>query len=406
MISKVYIVVTPFFPSPSSWRGAYCLDFVKALKKARPSLRVEVFVPGGGSDYVLDGVCVHKFPIKVLPSNVLPFLFRRYNEQSFLKAVERVGINCADIAFCHGHTANFAVYPLAIKRCNPTCLTLLHHHDLASFGLNLGRLRHVWLYNLIMFPMLRWFHEKIDCHIFISEASRRSFLLAPDARWTVYDDYKKQMRWLPYRPARIKRSVILHNGIDATIFNGGEKPTGRIFTIGCIGNFTKLKNQISLLKAVAMMQSEEVRKCVSERVRVVFIGSGSEIGKCEAYAKENGLDVAFRGEVRHEALPDFYRSIDLFVLPSYFEGFGCVFTESWACGTPFITCESQGMDDMIPEDERRLWLCKPQDPQDLAAKIKYYIENRPVQHLASEIDIDKLVPEFVEKIEALRKDCL
>lgn len=30
---KKYIVVTPFFPSPNRWQGAYVLDQVKAIKK-------------------------------------------------------------------------------------------------------------------------------------------------------------------------------------------------------------------------------------------------------------------------------------------------------------------------------------------------------------------------------------
>ena len=403
MNRPIYIVVTPFSPSPSSWRGACCLDFVKALKRAIPSLRVEVFVPGGCNDYILDGVCVHRFPTRMLPSNVLPFLFRRYNERSFLKALERVGVNYADAAFCHGHTANYAIYPLVIKRYNPACMTLLHHHDLASFGLNIGRLRHVWLYNLIMFPMLQRLHEKIDCHVFISEASRRSFLLAPDARWSVYDDYKKQMRWLSYRQTRIKSYVILHNGIDTTIFNAGEKPKGRVFTIGCIGNFIDLKDQMSLLRAVEFLNRVEHVEHVESGIKIVFMGSGPERARCERYAREKGIDAEFRDEVRHEQLRDFYYSIDLFVLPSYFEGFGCVFTEAYACGVPFITCGGQGIDDMIYEEDRDLWLCKPRNPEDLAVKIRYFMENRPVQRLKGEIDIDKLLSHFVDEIEGIKE---
>ena len=406
MNKPVYIIVTPFFPSSSSWRGAYCLDFVRALQKSRPSLRVEVFVPGRGDDYVIEGICVHKFPIKMLPSNVLPFLFRRFNERSFFKAVERVGINFNDVVVCHGHTANFAIYPIAIKRRNPGCMTLLHHHDLASFGLNLGRLRHVWLYNLIMFPILRSHHERIDCHVFISEASRRSFLMTPDAKWSVFDDYKKQMRWLPYRPTRIRCSMILHNGIDEKIFNVGEKPKDRTFTIGCIGNFIDLKDQISLLRAIDILNHVEHVEHVELGLKVLFVGSGPERAKCEEYAKEKEIDAEFRDEVRHEELANFYHELDLFVLPSYFEGFGCVFTEAWACGVPFITCEGQGMDDMIYEEDRDLWLCKPCNPVDLAAKIKYYIERRPKQRLKGEIDIDKLVPNFINQIENIRNELI
>ena len=402
MGKPVYIIVTPFFPSPTSWRGAFGLDFVKALRRARPLLRVEVFVPGRGNDYMLDGVCVHRFPVKMLPSNILPFLFRRYNERSFLAALERVGINCADVAFCHGHTANFAIYPLAVKRCNPACITLLHHHDLASFGLNIGRLRHVWLYNLVMFPILRRLHEKIDCHVFISEASRRSFLVAPDARWSVYDDYKKQMRWLPYRPTRIKGSVVLHNGVDVGIFKPrNTRNTRNWFVIGCIGNFVELKDHMSLLRAVDIIHRNTKYR---EKIKVVFVGSGPERTKCERYARACGIDAEFRSEVRHEQLRDFYYSIDLFVLPSCFEGFGCVFTEAWACGVPFITCEGQGMDDMIYEEDRGLWLCKPHNPEDLAGKVGYFMENRPAQHLKGEIDIGKLVLDFANEIDVLRKE--
>ena len=62
------------------------------------------------------------------------------------------------------------------------------------------------------------------------------------------------------------------------------------------------------------------------------------------------------------------------------------------------------MDDMIYEEDRGLWLCKPRNPEDLALKIKYFIENRPAQRLNGEIDIDKLVLDFINEIEVVRKD--
>ena len=78
-----------------------------------------------------------------------------------------------------------------------------------------------------------------------------------------------------------------------------------------------------------------------------------------------------------------------------------MFLEAWCCGVPFITCEGQGMDDMISDDDRNLWLCKERDPEDLAEKILYYLENRPVQHLVGETDIDKLIPGFLDELEQL-----
>ena len=389
-MANTYIVVTPFFPSPTSWRGAYCLDFVKALRTARPEMHVEVFVPGAGKDYEIDGVEVHRFKVKHLPSNIFPFLFRRHNEKSFLYAVERAGVYSKDVAACHAHTANFAIYPLAIKRLIPQCKAILHHHDLASFGLNFGVLRHYWLYNMILYPQLRRLHESMDCHVFISEASKRSFLSAPDASWSVFDDYKKQMRWLPYRSPNIRKAIILHNGIDESIFAGGDKhrATSQKFTIGCVGNFIGLKDQISLLMACKDMPG----------VRLRFVGSGPELAKCQKYATDNSINATFEQEVLHSRLAVFYRSIDLFVLPSYFEGFGCVYTEAWTCGVPFIACKGQGIEDLIPGNERHLWLVKPKDPVDLANKIRYYMENRPVQHLDGPITFEELLPPFLKEI--------
>lgn len=391
--------MTPFFPSPQNWRGAYCLDFVNALI-ANGKYDIKVFTGGNGIDYEYQGIVVHTFKIRQLPSAIFPLLFAKWNQQSFIKALKKAEININHVAICHANTALYALYSLAVKQLNRRCLTLLHHHDLASFGLNLGILRHCWLYNIIQFPILRRMHEAIDCHLFVSEASRNSFLSAPDASWTIYNEYRKQMKGLNcYDSCKIKKSIILHNGIDTTIFyktNKIKSCKNSFFTIGCIGNFCELKDQISLLKALIILQRKELK------IKIRFIGSGPDLEKCKRFVNNNNLQtfVTFEKECIHSLLPEFYRNIDLFVLPSYFEGFGCVFVEAWACGTPFITCEGQGMDDLIPLSERKYWLVRPRSPEDLAEKILFYISNRSSikQHLNGDIDINKIINEFLNKI--------
>lgn len=390
---KTYLYVTPFFPAPGNWRGAYCLDFVKAVARTG-RYRVEVLREGDGRDYEVDGVVVHTFRARHLPSNVFPSLFARGNARNFLAAVSRAGIDLKDIAVCHGNTAFTIHYPLAVKEAAPHCLTVMHHHDLASFGLNNGRLRHFWPYNLIQFPVLRRLHERYDVHVFVSEASRRNFLAAPRTD-SAFADYRRQMWGLPYRSVRIGRSVILHNGVDRTLFNASGKASRSAdsLVIGCVGNFQELKGQMTLLEAV-----ERIGR---HRMKLVFLGSGPELARCRCFAEEHGIDAEFRTEVRHEALPAFYRELDLFVLPSVFEGFGCVYTEAHACGVPFIACRGQGMDDLIPPEDRRLWLCKERDPEDLAKKIQHFHANRPAQRLTEDQDIDKLIERFLREIDRI-----
>lgn len=390
-MKPIYLYITPFFPSVRNWRGSYCLDFVKALKRTG-RYEVVVFVPGDGLRYEIDGVTVNTFVERKLPGGVFPFAFNRLNVAALLRGLKAHGIAWGQIAICHANTAEYVVYPLAIKRLNSACLTLLHHHDLQSFGLNGGRLKHCWLYNLYLFLTLRKLHEQIDCHVFISEASRRSFLVAPNTNWTEYADYKCQMRGLPYRPAKIRRSVVLHNGVDTSIFHpkSSEKHFAYPFTIGCVANFDQLKDQLTLLKAV-----ESIKGC-----RVIFVGSGACRKACERYATSHSLDVEFRSEVAHEKLAEFYRSLDLFVLPSVFEGFGCVYVEAWCCGVPFLACEGQGIEDLIQDQDRHLWLVHQHDVADLRSKIVYYMQHRPCQELSDSVNIDEIVKAFVGEVKS------
>lgn len=396
-----YIYVTPFFPSPGSWRGAVGYDFAKALA-ATGRFNVHVFIPGGGfGGWEIGGIRANTFPVKALPSAVLPFLFAKQNKRNFLEAVHRAGIDIANAAVCHGNVAFCGVYPLAAKEANPKCLALLHHHDAMSFGLTFGRLRHFWPYKLWHFPELRRMHEKIDCHVFISEAVKKNFLAAPQTPYTFYDDYRRQMSGLGfYRPAKIKDSIVLANGVDTSVFNAGGRPAGGrdVFTIGSIGNFIDLKDQETLIRAAGMLQTP---------VCVKFTGSGPLLEKCRRLAKDTAARskarFEFLSEVPHETLPDFYRSLDLFALPSYCEGFGCVFTESFACGTPFITCEGQGMDDFIPAADRKTWLVPPRNAPALASAIENYISRRPRQHLSRPYAIDAIMRDFVAWLDSKLK---
>lgn len=398
MSLPVYIVITPFFPSPDNWRGAYCYDFVKALMRTE-KYDVRVFVPGKGDDYEYHGVRVCRFLDRMLPSAVFPFLFSCSNQKAFLRKIRQENIPFSQIKVCHAHTAFFGIYALAVKKQNPKCKTLLHHHDPASFGLNLGKLRHFYPHKLINFVLLKKMHEQIDCHVFISKMVKNSFSSVPDAAWSCYSEYQRQMKGLQFTcQTHIRNSLILHNGVDSSIFSpASANKTDHGFRIGCIGNFGDWKSQITLLQAIKSL------KQFFPDLSVRFVGSGEYLDQCRNFVKENLLEsiVSFESECDHHDLPSFYYSIDLFVLPSYFEGFGCVFTEAYSCGVPFITCEGQGMDDLIPQEERGLWLCPPMNPDILAEKIRYYFIHRPIMHLSGPVDINILVSNFIKELEEI-----
>ncbi len=393
MSKPVYLIVTSDFPSPTTWRGAFNYDFVRVLERTG-KYRVEVFVPNGGFDYDYQGVHVHGFRRWRLPSGLLPFLFVTWNEKFFLKKLAQCGIDLDEAAVCHAHTSLLAPYARVVKRRNSCCRAVVHHHSPGGFGLWLKRLGMVWLNRfLTYFPLVRCLGE-MDLHVFVSSMTEKSIRLAPRTDWTNYRSYRCAGRGVSFLPpVKVNAGYVLHNGVDRELFHPNGRTPHEGFVVGCVANFIDLKNQMTLLEAV-----DTVKDCLGDW-RLRFIGSGPTLARCRRYVRRRGLErfVSFEREMDHTELPDFYRSLDLFVLPSYFEAFGCVFTEAWSCGTPFITCEGQGMDDLILPEDRALWLCRMRDPDDLAAKILHYHRSRPKQTLGKAIEINGLVSRFLEE---------
>lgn len=391
MKKPIYLIVTPYFPSPSSWRGAYCYDFARTLQ-ALGDYDVRVFRPSNEDDYTYGEIPVYCFKQKRLPSATFPFLFARTNRTRLLQKLASIGIAPQDVAICHAHTALLSDYALALKAANPNCLALLHHHDLSSFGVDIGRLRFFWWYRLLMATSLQKRHATIDCHVFVSEASRQNFLAFPRAINALAPDYRHQLRGLSFlKSPTIKDAYILHNGVRLEHFTPARREH-QGFVIGCIANFIPIKGHRYLLQALAQCNH------VLGDWHLRLIGSGPTLRACQRLANRLGIaaHISFEAERPHTALPEFYQALDLFVLPSYFEGFGCACVEAFACGTPFITCKHQGLDALIPSAEHPLWLCEPQNAEDLAAKILHFYTHRPQQRLTDTIDIQVLVSRFIK----------
>ena len=385
-VRRPYLYVTRFFPSPTNWRGAYSLDFVKALQKTG-AFEVKVFVPGDGSDYEIDGVTVHTFRMRMLPSASFPFLFERRNQRLFLSRVRDVlGDAAQDVAVCHVNTPLLVSLALAARQIAPSCRTLLHHHCLGSDGLRHGRLcRFAWYRNL-MRPAFNRRFEAMDAHVFISKACQSTFTAASGVE-----------------PAR---AIVLHNGVDVELFRPAEDARDssaekRRFVIGTVANFNRIKDYPTTARAIARLVKD------SRDVTWRIAGTGEERGSFERLIGELGIRerVEFVGEMSHERLPDFYRSIDLFVLPSYWEGFGCVYTEAYACGVPFIACKTgNGIIDLVEErrfgdgKDENLWLIARGDDEGLARRIAHVMENRPRMTLTGEHRIDPLVEGFKDAV--------
>lgn len=370
----IYLIVTPFFPFKDDWRGAYVEDFAKAMARTGDwDVRVMLLdYRGTIEDFEVDGIKVMALPFKRLPGMCWPMFYAKANRRAFAQVLKRHGIDKQDIGILHTHTAICTIYAPELD-----CASLEHHHDCESFGLHLGWLNWSRLYGAIERRILKRYHEAMTAHVFISERVRRNFEAAMGKQVEGY---------------------VLYNGVDPRLFPKRAKlPDNDRLTIGCVGNFDHgtaavSKNQDVLIRALGGVENVQVR----------FVGSGKTLGDCQLLAEQLGVSCRWDSERWHEELAEWYRELDLFVLPSSIEGFGCVAVEAAASGVPFICSDQAGVAELIAADQAR-WTFKAGDSVDLRKKIVAWRETRSNTPLA-EYDIDVLVPRFNEYVKGLVKN--
>lgn len=402
MNKGIYIEITPFFPTPNSFRGPFIYDQVKAIMNTGLFHKVVVFRPCSRhcttKDYIYEDIEVHYFPIKTLPANFFVSLFDKWNIKSFLSRLTEVGIDIQSIKVAHSHVSRNGIYANALKEINNNIITILQHHDLDPYNLILSKksdygfnLRFNSKRNIELF-------NKIDWHVGVSHnvIDNLKNFPAPGNNET-YEPYLQALSKVKgLESPTLKKTYVLYNGVNTNIFHQKNIQKDDIFTIGCIGNFLALKSQITLIKAIETI----IKVNQTEKIRVIFIGTGVCFNECVKYVHEHNLSdyITFRKEIQHEKLVDFYNSLDLFVLPSIFEGFGCVFTEAYACGVPFIACYGQSISELLPKDEWDKWLIKPKNHIELANKIIEYKEKRYKQTLNQAYDITSLIKNFLNEL--------
>jgi len=116
-------------------------------------------------------------------------------------------------------------------------------------------------------------------------------------------------------------------------------------------------------------------------IMYVVAGEGPEAGDLKSLAGALGVqdNVRFVGRIPYADLPAYYSAASMFVLPARqaepdVEGFGIVFLEANACGTPVIGARAGGVPDAIVDGETGL-LVPPDDPEALARAVMELLDN-------------------------------
>ena len=185
--------------------------------------------------------------------------------------------------------------------------------------------------------------------------------------------------WLVYDIGINEQKVVqIINGVDTEQFKPPEekqeakkklgfKPNS--FIIAIVGRLDPVKDHETLFKAFKIFSENN-----PESANLVILGTGHLEDRLKTVVKELDIseEVIFIGGT--DRVPEFYRCVDVYVLPSIAEGVSNTILEAMASGLPVITTRVGGNTELV-EDGKTGFLFNPGDYRSLAEKITAYFKN-------------------------------
>ncbi len=324
--------VTVISPKPRSF---------KVLVYLKKSWGIQATVP---EETLLDGVKVY-YPKRVaLPGNLL---FRRAGED-YRRVIEQQLMKMkgeASFDLIHAHVAypdGYAAAKIA-KRLEKPFIVTIHGQDFQQ--------------TLHMKPVIR---EKL-----------KDALRASDRIVTVSSKLERAGK--AFDPSLEDKWRTIENGFEGVSEKGkrtGKEAAKEEMVLLSVGNLIRTKGNHLTIQAFSRISKDH------PGLKLRIVGSGRESEKLVQLAKELDIEdkVSFPGKLPHREVLQEMEAADLFVLPSYLEGFGVVYLEAMANGMPVIACQGEGIDGVVRHGQEG-FLVKPRDAEDLYLHLNKLVEN-------------------------------
>jgi phosphatidylinositol alpha-1,6-mannosyltransferase len=168
------------------------------------------------------------------------------------------------------------------------------------------------------------------------------------------------LNWAAIAPERV---VVLPNTVGAN-FTPGDGSSLRtawrlqgkrvLLSVGRMTAQERYKGHDRVIRAMPQLLE------IGHDLVYVIVGEGDDRERLQTLADQEGVAdrIRFMGALDPATLVDAYRMADLFVMPSTGEGFGIVFLEAMACGTPALGLEVAGTADALADGELGVLTCE------------------------------------------------
>lgn len=173
-------------------------------------------------------------------------------------------------------------------------------------------------------------------------------------------------------PELSSKVKIITNFVDTEKFKPSDEPTPphEATQMVCVGRLMAQKNLPRFIEAVGRIVA------AGYKLHVDWFGqdlNDAYSEACHKAIKENHLEQNFVFHAPSSDIQYEYQKVDVFCLPSLYEGFPNVLCEAMSCGKPVLCSRVCDNPNIVHEGENGL-LFNPLDVNEMAAVIKHYLD--------------------------------
>jgi sugar transferase (PEP-CTERM/EpsH1 system associated) len=172
---------------------------------------------------------------------------------------------------------------------------------------------------------------------------------------------------------------LIYNGIDLNLYRSKQHHLNKQFVVGTVGRMAKVKDQLSIIKAAEKLLTDYPD--LKNTLKFIVVGSGELYQALYEYIASNNMEESIELLGARNDVALILQDFDVFILTSLAEGIPLTILEAMATALPIIATEVGGNPELIDNDING-FLIKPKDIDNIACKIKYYLDHPEsvVQH--------------------------